>query len=184
MPPRCTPKYFCLRNHIPKRTWLLPKSLLEYTETPERSCRSCGLKPRSPNGNRVSVQNEINSVTGKNPQSNIHMQNDYVQYAALSALLPSIRSTTSNDPALAVSDHRYLATTPQFALHNPANLHRMRLQTQVQRQMQQINAAIQLLEMQYDSIIIQIQNSACTSLSLIHISEPTDRQKSRMPSSA
>ena len=91
------------------------------------------------------------------------MQNDYVQYAALSALLPSIRSTTSNDPALAVSDHRYLATTPQFALHNPANLHRMRLQTQVQRQMQQINAAIQLLEMQYDSIMFQIQNTACTS---------------------
>ena len=77
------------------------------------------------------------------------------------ALLSSLGSVGLNEPKFIAAGQSRFTNTPQLAM-SKANLYKLRLQAQVQLQTQQIDGAIQLLKMQYDSIMKTIQ-SPCTS---------------------
>ena len=107
------------------------------------------------------------------------MQPEQFNHAANQPIppLPSIRSAVLNDLKFLAPIQR----GPQFATSNSANIYKkLYVQAQVQRQTQQIDAAIQLLKMQYDSIMASIQNS-CSSPAGTAMPQPKNINESPVP---
>ena len=73
------------------------------------------------------------------------------------ALLPPIVTSVNQS-------HSGTATIPTpFAASNPQQFYKLNIKAQVQLQTQQIDSAIQLLKMQYDSIMASVQHSNAAS---------------------